>query len=167
MRHFDDPDPESVFLMLTKLINFFLIFLGMEIIGGDWKTYLGIGMMFNWATGYCLLPLLAYGVPNWKHLQLALTLPLPIFVVIFWFIPECPRWLVTKGKMDEANEILKMASTMNGISWEDELKVKAVENEEDLGLERKSIFDLFKTPNLRAITLIGNVQLLLNFMTFL
>ena len=77
----------------------------MEIIGGNWKTYLGIGMMFNWATGYCLLPLLAYLVPNWKYLQLALTVPLPIFVVIFWFIPECPRWLVTKGKLDEANEM--------------------------------------------------------------
>lgn len=132
----------------------------MEIIGGNWKTYLGIGMMFNWATGYCLLPLLAYLVPNWKYLQLALTLPLPIFVIIFWFIPECPRWLVTKGKLDEANEILKTAAAMNGIAWKDELKITAAENVEveDLGKDRKSIFDLFKTPNLRAITLIGNVQ---------
>ena len=132
----------------------------MEIIGGNWKTYLGIGMMFNWATGYCLLPLLACLVPNWKYLQLALTLPLPIFVIIFWFIPECPRWLVTKGKLDEANEILKTAAAMNGIAWKDELKITAAENVEveDLGKDRKSIFDLFKTPNLRAITLIGNVQ---------
>jgi len=69
---------------------------------------------------------------------------------------ECPRWLVTKGKLDEANEILKTAAAMNGIAWKDELKITAAENEEveDLGKDRKSIFDLFKTPNLRAITLI-------------
>lgn len=28
----------------------------MEIIGGDWKTWMGIGMMFPWAIGYSCLP---------------------------------------------------------------------------------------------------------------
>ena len=85
----------------------------MEIIGGNWKTYLGIGLMFFWATGYSLLPLLAYLVPNWRALQLALTLPLPIFVILHWFVPECPRWLVTKGKLNKANKILRHAALLN------------------------------------------------------
>ena len=137
----------------SQLLNYCSHFiLGMEIIGGDWKTYLGIGMMFNWATGYCLLPLVAYLIPNWTDLQLALTAPLPIFVVIFWFIPECPRWLVTKGKFDEANKIIKQACKMNGLTWNGELKNTAIQSDENVA--QKSILDLFKTPNLRAITLI-------------
>ena len=98
----------------------------MEIIGGDWKTYLGIGLMFPWATGYSTLPLLAYYVPNWQHLQLALTLPLPIFAVLYWFLPECPRWLLTKGRTTEANSILEKAVRINGRQWSQDIQLKTI-----------------------------------------
>ena len=128
----------------------------MEIIGGDWKTILGIGLMFPWATGYSVLPLLAYYVPNWQHLQLALSIPLPIFAIIYWFLPECPRWLLTKGRTDEANQILEKAIRINGKLRSQELQLidlNDTENEQETK-EENTIFDLIKTPNMRKITLI-------------
>ena len=98
----------------------------MEIIGSDWKTWLGIGLMFPWAIGYSFLPLLAYYVPNWFHLQIALTIPLPIFIVIYYFLPECPRWLLTKGRVNEAYEILEKAVRINGKEWPQDLQLKAI-----------------------------------------
>ena len=128
----------------------------MEIIGGDWKTILGIGLMFPWATGYSVLPLLAYYVPNWQHLQLALSIPLPIFAIIYWFLPECPRWLLTKGRTDEAKQILEKAIRINGKLRSQELQLidlNDTENEQETK-EENTIFDLIKTPNMRKITLI-------------
>ena len=85
--------------------HYYYVLSGMEIIGNDWKTWLGIGLMFPWAIGYSSLPLLAYFVPNWFYLQIALTLPLPVFIIFYWFLPECPRWLLTKGRVNEAYKV--------------------------------------------------------------
>ena len=128
----------------------------MEIIGGDWKTILGIGLMFPWATGYSVLPLIAYYVPNWQNLQLVLSMPLPFFAIIYWFLPECPRWLLTKGRTNEAKKILENAIRINGKIGSQELQSmdsKDTENEQETK-EESTIFDLIKTPNMRKITLI-------------
>jgi hypothetical protein len=38
----------------------FSLFLGMEMVGGHWKTYVGVGLEFPWALGYSVLPGIAY-----------------------------------------------------------------------------------------------------------
>ena len=35
----------------------------MEMVGGKWKTYVGVGLEFPWAFGYSLLPGIAYILP--------------------------------------------------------------------------------------------------------
>ena len=142
--------------LLRKHFHDFLSIIGMEIIGGDWKTILGIGLMFPWATGYSVLPLIVYYVPNWQHLQLVLSMPLPFFAIIYWFLPECPRWLLTKGRTNEAKKILENAIRINGKIGSQELQSmdsKDTENEQETK-EESTIFDLIKTPNMRKITLI-------------
>jgi hypothetical protein len=32
----------------------------MEMVGGSWKTYVGVGLEFPWAFGYSVLPGIAY-----------------------------------------------------------------------------------------------------------
>lgn len=48
-----------------SIINAPFISLGMEIIGGKWSVLFGIGIMFAWAFGYVILPLIAYYIPQW------------------------------------------------------------------------------------------------------
>ena len=37
------------------IFMFFVLFLGIEMVGGPWKTYIGIGLEFPWAFGYSIL----------------------------------------------------------------------------------------------------------------
>lgn len=70
--------------------------------------------MITWALGYGILPILAFFIKDWFHLQIAMSIPLPFFVICYWFLPECPRWLYAKGKMEEFEEICKKAKKVNG-----------------------------------------------------
>ena len=100
----------------------------MEIVGGNWKTWFGIGLMFPWATGYSVLPWIAYAIPSWWKLQLVMSAPLPIFLVMYFFIPECPRWLLAKGRINEAKIILEKAVRINGHSWPEQFNLQAFNN---------------------------------------
>ena len=87
---------------------------------------LGIGLMFPWAIGYSILPWIAYAVPIWWQLQLVMSAPLPIFLIIYFFIPECPRWLLIKGRVNEAKTILENAVRINGSTWPDQMNLQAL-----------------------------------------
>ena len=58
--------------------------------------------------------LLAFNVREWRLLNLYASLPAILGLLVIPLIPRSPRWLVEKGKMDEAENILKRASRING-----------------------------------------------------
>ena len=62
------------------------------------------------------LPGVAYYVREWRHLQLILSAPSVILFVTWFFCPESPRWLLRKGKVEEAEAILRQAAIANGQS---------------------------------------------------
>ena len=120
----------------------------MEIVGGKWKTFVGIGVNFSWALSYCILPGIAYAESNWRHLQLVISLPQVMLLFIYYFVPESPRWLIQQGRVEEALIILRRAAKTNGKNWPEHTTFSF--NEE----KRANIFDLFKSSNLRRNTLI-------------
>lgn len=127
----------------------------MEIVGGRWSTYIGIGLEFPWAVGYMSLPLVAWIFPTWSHLQLAISIPVILLVILLaipGLVPESPRWLLVKGRMDEAEEILQKAGKMNGKQNSGKLQQKHSDKEADS--PSSSILDLYKTPCIRRSTLI-------------
>lgn len=77
------------------------------------------------------------------------------------FIPESVRWLLTKGRYEEAKVILKKAAQVNGkeLSNEDleelcnEAEVDRKTQESITGV-KPSLLDLFKYSNLRKKSLI-------------
>ncbi|KAI8432992.1 hypothetical protein MSG28_013874 [Choristoneura fumiferana] len=70
-------------------------------------------MMF--ATGMCLLALLAYAVRDWFHLSLLTSLPFILLYGFFWITPESPRWLVSRGRVAEAEKVLITIARRNSI----------------------------------------------------
>ena len=66
----------------------------MEIVGGRAATIVGIGLQCYWSLAYMLLPLVSWAFPRWNHLQLAVSIPV-IVLVILLLIPglttESPR----------------------------------------------------------------------------
>ncbi|POI22143.1 hypothetical protein CIB84_014110, partial [Bambusicola thoracicus] len=65
------------------------------------------------AAGQLVLAGLSYGIRNWRLLQIAGSAPMFALFFYYWVLPESARWLVTKGKIEEAKKYLKKAASIN------------------------------------------------------
>lgn len=68
------------------------------------------------------------------------------------FIPESARWLLTKGRHQEAKDLLQRASLENGVEMPDEMLDTLLNNNSEDSkpdMKKPSLFDLFRYPNLR------------------
>ena len=66
---------------------------------------------YYYTFGLFVMALLAYFLNHdWKLLQLVLTAPSIVFLTYWWIVPESVRWLIRKGKYDQAkSQIEKIA----------------------------------------------------------
>ncbi|KAA0704765.1 Solute carrier family 22 member 13 [Triplophysa tibetana] len=103
------------------------------------------------AVGLMLLSGLAYGIRNWRILQLVLSAPVGLFVTYYWILPESARWLLTQGKQERAKKEILKAAQINGRTVPGYLLDKIeVQNTAQTG----SMLDLFRVPYLRKRALI-------------
>ncbi|KAI4814498.1 hypothetical protein KUCAC02_003690, partial [Chaenocephalus aceratus] len=80
--------------------------LGTEILTGDVRViFSSMGVCLGYAIGYMILPLVAFFLRDWKSLLLAISLPGVLYIPLWWFIPESPRWLLSQGRVEEAEAI--------------------------------------------------------------
>lgn len=66
------------------------------------------------ALGQVLLGAVAYITPSWRILLRVIYIPGIAFVSFFWLVPESIRWLLSKGRRHEAEEILNSMVVTNG-----------------------------------------------------
>ncbi|KAL0332786.1 UNVERIFIED_CONTAM: Monosaccharide-sensing protein 2 [Sesamum calycinum] len=65
--------------------------------------------------------------PSWRLMLGVLSLPsLIYFALAIFFLPESPRWLVSKGKMKEAKQVLQMLRGTDDVSGEMALLVEGL-----------------------------------------
>jgi MFS transporter, putative metabolite:H+ symporter len=72
-----------------------------------------VGLMFAGIAGYFLVPI--YG---WKAMFVVGLIPSVITIPLRWFMPESPRWLASKGRMEEADAVVKLledSATRRGV----------------------------------------------------
>jgi putative MFS transporter len=72
-----------------------------------------VGLMFAGIAGYFLVPI--YG---WKAMFVVGLIPSVITIPLRWFMPESPRWLASKGRMAEAEAVVKLledSATRRGV----------------------------------------------------
>lgn len=72
---------------------------------------------YFWTAGSILVPVLAYLTLelSWKLFIILCAVPCLISLIItYLFVPESPRWLICKGKAEEALTILRNAARING-----------------------------------------------------
>ncbi|XP_050727292.1 organic cation transporter protein-like isoform X2 [Eriocheir sinensis] len=74
-----------------------------------------VGIMFSvpFALGNMLLPGLAYLLRDWRHLHLAISVPVILLIANTIVLPESPRWLLQKGRWSEAERELQKAARWN------------------------------------------------------
>lgn len=77
------------------------------------------GMMIAYLSNY-LIASLELGAEEWRWMFGVEAIPAFLFFLLLFFIPLSPRWLVAKGKDDQAIRVLEKCGTDNG-SIEEEI----------------------------------------------
>lgn len=129
----------------------------MEIIGTRWRELISVLYQIPFNLGHLTLPIFAYYLRNWRHLQLALSAPSLVLISYYWLVPESPRWLFTVGQIDKAADVLEKAAITNKLPTESiklNLQKHAINTKTGGSNEsRGNIVDLVRTPNMRSKTL--------------
>ncbi|XP_069754324.1 organic cation/carnitine transporter 2-like [Narcine bancroftii] len=133
--------------------------LGSELLGRSPRIMFStLGVCISYALGYMLLPLFAYFIRSWQMLIFSLSLFSLLYIPLWWFIPESPRWLILNGRSKEAEEILKNIAKKNGIMAPnvifsdlelEEIKIKRTQTH--------TIIHLVKMKNIQRITIISTL----------
>nr|XP_035978045.1 solute carrier family 22 member 8 isoform X1 [Halichoerus grypus] len=131
--------------------------LNVECLSIQMRAIMSTLMGYFYTCGQFILPGLAYAIPQWRWLQLTVSIPFFAFFLLSWWIPESVRWMVVSGKFSKALKILRQMAALNGKKEEgkklnvEELKL-IMQKEISLAKTKYSIADLFQTPNLRRVT---------------
>ncbi|XP_050521701.1 organic cation transporter protein isoform X3 [Daktulosphaira vitifoliae] len=68
-----------------------------ELTIGKTRTWACLLLNFSYPIGYVLLAIIAYYIHPWRTLLLALSLPVLSLAINCWYLPESPKWLLSKG----------------------------------------------------------------------
>uniref|UniRef100_A0A8C3E710 Major facilitator superfamily (MFS) profile domain-containing protein n=1 Tax=Corvus moneduloides TaxID=1196302 RepID=A0A8C3E710_CORMO len=124
-----------------------------EFVGSDYRRAAGIIYQLAFTLGLLILTALAYALPHWRWLQLAVTLPSFFLLLYYWCLPESPRWLIAQKQNDEAMEVIKRIA--KGNRKKPPLSFQNLSSEEEDGEKLKpSFLDLVRTPQIRKYTFI-------------
>ncbi|XP_015688005.2 solute carrier family 22 member 13-like [Protobothrops mucrosquamatus] len=135
-----------------------------EWVGIAYRPHTLIVSHVTFALGQMILAGLAYGLQDWRHLQIAGSAPIFLFFFYIWVLPESARWLAMKGKVEEAKKLLQKAASVNKRTIPPKLL-------EQLKLEKKAkssttFLDLVRNPQLAKVTLIISLIWFVNSLAY-
>jgi sugar porter (SP) family MFS transporter len=98
------------------------------------------------------------GEASWRWMFASATLPSLFFLISFLRCPETPRWLIQRGKIDEAR------SVMTRVGTDGDIEAQISEIQETIASERGTLAELFG-PGLRRPLIIAVVLAVLQQIT--
>jgi Sugar (and other) transporter len=86
-----------------------------DITSGKYKVIAVCMFEQFWSIGLLMLPGIASYWDSWSLIYMAISTPFTIFLIFLYpLIPNSPRWLIKKGRIREAKEVLLNAARING-----------------------------------------------------
>ncbi|XP_053150848.1 solute carrier family 22 member 2-like isoform X2 [Hemicordylus capensis] len=125
-----------------------------EIVGPGYRRTVAILYQAAFGIGLIILDVLAYAIPHWRWLQLAVTLPTFFLMLYYWCLPESPRWLISQGQNGRAMKIVDNIAKKNGKVLPACFESINLEEENEGGKLRPSLIDLVRTSQMRKYTFI-------------
>ncbi len=109
----------AILEFLTALVtsgSYMAIFiLGMELVGRKKRAIGSVIISFVFSMGQVLLGVVAMYVRKFRLMLRIFYIPTFLVLSYIWIIPESIRWLLSKGRNQEAVNIIKKAAKMNGV----------------------------------------------------
>lgn len=91
----------------TMLTSFILM---MEVTGINKRELVSCLAAMPLPVGELLMPLVAYYMRAWNEFSLAIAIPNFIFLTFVFTVPESPKWLISKGRLQEASLVMEKAA---------------------------------------------------------
>ncbi|XP_037543219.1 solute carrier family 22 member 4 [Nematolebias whitei] len=127
--------------------------LGTELLSKTMRVlFTTLGAFLFYCIGYMTLPWIAYGIREWRTLLAVLSATSVVYIPLWWFIPESPRWLITQGRAVEAEAIVRAAASKNKVQAPPVIFKESEIMEMPPG-RKYTMIDILKSNNLRCITL--------------
>ncbi|XP_055853826.1 organic cation transporter protein [Episyrphus balteatus] len=138
--------------LVSVSVTYAGLILAIEYVDGKWRTIAGMYNLFPLPISYMLISGIAYLTQDYQKLQLCIGFP-GIFLCFLWFVvPESPRWLLCKGRVQEVKKIVESAAAFNGRQLpENYEKILTPPVQEES--TRHDFWCLFRSRYLRRITI--------------
>lgn len=99
--------------------NFSLFFSGylisaLELVGPNYRSFVTVMTCTFYTFGLMGLAVVTTLVHDWFHLSLVTSVPFLLYFFYILIMPESPRWLLAKGKLEDALKILETMARVNG-----------------------------------------------------
>ena len=90
-------------------------FSALEYVSKEKRALVGnLSLAIAMSLGGCIQPWILKAVGDWKIFHHILFCQTALIFVAPWFVKESPRWLITKGRIDEAMNIVQEIAKTNG-----------------------------------------------------
>ncbi|XP_022110864.1 solute carrier family 22 member 13-like isoform X2 [Acanthaster planci] len=139
-----------------------------EFVSAKWRIVAGVFIGVSYSLGYMTVALVAMGIRQWRVLAFIPIIPVFLSVFLVLGLSESVRWLLSKGRVQEAEEVIRKVGKWNKKTLPEKIfDEKEIENyKESSKGHLPSFIDLYRTPNLCFRTLILQFNWMTNSMVY-
>uniref|UniRef100_T1IXG4 Major facilitator superfamily (MFS) profile domain-containing protein n=1 Tax=Strigamia maritima TaxID=126957 RepID=T1IXG4_STRMM len=130
----------------------------MEMFPLRYRTIAGMILAMCATSGHMMLAGFFYLIPNWKWMQLTISLLTITTISYTWLFPESIRWQLSQNKQKEALNSVKRIAKCNNIILAPDIPQQLADISDDIIVKSTSVIkydirDLFRTKQIRQCTL--------------
>ena len=96
--------------------------LSVELVGAKRKTLIGNLFQAPFALGEAIVALIAMGIRDWKTFQIVVSAPIFLLLLLYFILPESPRWLIATGRYKQAKKTLENAAAKNKVCRQSDMR---------------------------------------------
>ncbi|XP_018329394.1 carcinine transporter isoform X2 [Agrilus planipennis] len=137
--------------------------ISLELVGPNYRSFVTVMTCMFYTVGLMILAGITYLIRDWVHLTLATSVPFFLYYFYWFVLPESPRWLLARGKFEEAAQTLQKLAQINGkevppsFQLQLEQRIFASKTNEET-IKHGGLKDLCFTPNMRLKTFLITVS---------